>query len=78
MPPEYGDTVMAKHTLVPRLGLSEDIAALVVYLASDESGYVTAQEIAVDGGFAAHGPTWAEMSGPDAPKNRVAPDGSIT
>jgi NAD(P)-dependent dehydrogenase (short-subunit alcohol dehydrogenase family) len=78
MPPEYGETVMAKHTLVTRLGLSDDIAALVVYLASDESGYVTAQEIAVDGGFGAHGPTWAEMSRPDAPKNRVAPDGSIT
>jgi NAD(P)-dependent dehydrogenase (short-subunit alcohol dehydrogenase family) len=77
IPAEYGENVMAKHTLVNRLGRSEDIAALVVYLASDESGYITGQSITVDGGFFSHAPTWAEMSGPNAPKNRVAPDGSI-
>jgi NAD(P)-dependent dehydrogenase (short-subunit alcohol dehydrogenase family) len=61
----YG--VMERHNLVPRLGRGEDIGALVVYLASDESGYVTGQNLVIDGGFSVHVPTWAEMSAPDAP-----------
>jgi NAD(P)-dependent dehydrogenase (short-subunit alcohol dehydrogenase family) len=36
-----------------RLGLPEDIAHLVVFLASDESSWITGQAIAVDGGFTA-------------------------
>ncbi|MGA2307317.1 MAG: SDR family oxidoreductase [Acidimicrobiales bacterium] len=77
IPKEYGETVMARHTLVPRLGNGDDIAMLVVYLASDESGYMTGQSITLDGGFFAHGPTWAEMSQADSPKNRIGPDGSL-
>ena len=59
--------VIARHNLVPRLGRGEDIAALVVFLASDESGYITGQCLVIDGGFSVHVPTWAEMSAPDAP-----------
>lgn len=66
LPEEYG-AVIVRHNLVPRLGHGEDIAMLVVFLASEESGYITGQSLTIDGGFAAHGPTWAEMSQPDAP-----------
>ena len=34
-----------------RLGLPEEIASLAVYLASDESAYMTGQAIAIDGGW---------------------------
>jgi NAD(P)-dependent dehydrogenase (short-subunit alcohol dehydrogenase family) len=77
IPEEYGTNVMARHIPVPRVGRADDIAHLVVYLASDESGYVTGQSLTIDGGFSIHTSTWAEMSAPDAPKNRIAPDGSV-
>jgi NAD(P)-dependent dehydrogenase (short-subunit alcohol dehydrogenase family) len=35
-----------------RLGRAEEIAALAVYLASDESAYMTGSEIVIDGGLA--------------------------
>jgi NAD(P)-dependent dehydrogenase (short-subunit alcohol dehydrogenase family) len=41
-------------TLTPYVGQPEDIADVVVFLASDESRYVTGQSIAVDGGMSAH------------------------
>ena len=42
----------ARLELVPmkRMGTAEEIANLAVYLLSDESGYVTGAEIAIDGG----------------------------
>ena len=38
-----------------RAGQAEDVAPLVVFLISDESGWISGAEIAVDGGQSAHG-----------------------
>jgi 3-oxoacyl-[acyl-carrier protein] reductase len=35
-----------------RLGAPEDVAASVVFLASDQAGYITGQTIHVNGGMA--------------------------
>lgn len=77
MPPGYGEDVMLPHMLTTRVGRHDDIAMAVVFLASDESSYITGQSIEVDGGFMSHAPHWAQMSRTDAPRNRVAPDGSV-
>lgn len=47
--------------LVDRYGCPEDIAGLALYLASDESAYVTAEVINVDGGMNSHAPTVAQF-----------------
>jgi NAD(P)-dependent dehydrogenase (short-subunit alcohol dehydrogenase family) len=45
---------LSKATLTRSVGQPEDIADVVVFLASDESRYITGQMIAVDGGMSAH------------------------
>ncbi|MFF0014955.1 SDR family NAD(P)-dependent oxidoreductase [Streptomyces sp. NPDC005374] len=57
---QVADT-MLRHSLTPRLGLPDDIAAAVVFLASEESAYITGQVISVDGGLLAHQPYVADM-----------------
>ncbi|MDG3009594.1 glucose 1-dehydrogenase [Rhodococcus sp. D2-41] len=42
---------MAQRMVIPRMGDPEELAASVVWLASDAGGYVTGQTIAVDGGI---------------------------
>jgi NAD(P)-dependent dehydrogenase (short-subunit alcohol dehydrogenase family) len=49
-----------KHKLTPYLGEAGDIAAAVAYLASDESRFMTAQIMQVDGGIMDHMPYFAE------------------
>ncbi len=51
-----GDAAMqwgATRVPLERVGTPEDVAPLYVYLASDESSYMTGSEIAVDGGVTA-------------------------
>ena len=48
---EAVNAIMLRHALTPRLGRPEDVAALVVFLASDESAFITGQNICVDGGM---------------------------
>ena len=55
------EATMLRHHLTPRLGRPEDIAALVVFLASDESAFITGQNICVDGGLLAHQPYVADF-----------------
>jgi 3alpha(or 20beta)-hydroxysteroid dehydrogenase len=43
----------AKRVALKRVGVPEDIAPLYVYLASDESSFVTGAEFAIDGGATA-------------------------
>ena len=60
-PPALAE-VMLRHTLTPRLGLPDDIAALVVYLCSDAAAFITGQAISVDGGLLSHMPYYSDFS----------------
>jgi NAD(P)-dependent dehydrogenase (short-subunit alcohol dehydrogenase family) len=50
--PEHRTRVLSQIPL-GRLGQPEDIAYGVLYLASDESAFVTGAELVIDGGFTA-------------------------
>ena len=53
MDPEVTKSFLARAQPLPRAGLPEDIAGAALWLASDESSFVTGQAIVVDGGWMA-------------------------
>jgi NAD(P)-dependent dehydrogenase (short-subunit alcohol dehydrogenase family) len=44
---------LVRQVPLGRLGKAEDVAKAIVYLASDESGFMTGAEIKLDGGISA-------------------------
>jgi NAD(P)-dependent dehydrogenase (short-subunit alcohol dehydrogenase family) len=61
LPPRLHE-IVASETLTPYLGVPQDIAHAVAFLASDESRYVTGHNFVVDGGTASHVPGFAQFS----------------
>ena len=55
-------SLFLRHIPLDRMGLPEEIAAAVVYLASDEAAYITGQILAVSGGFGLATPVYGELS----------------
>ncbi len=53
--------IYAAHHLTPAIGEPEQIAAAVVFLASDDSAFITGQVIRVDGGLMSHHPAVAHF-----------------
>ncbi len=50
-----------RHRLVPEPGRPDDVATMIVYLASDHARYITGQTIAMDGGTSSvHQPWYAD------------------
>ena len=59
--PDALKEIFLSNIEVGRYGSPEDIAAMCVYLASDESAYFTGQVVTVDGGMNSHVPTVAQF-----------------
>ena len=51
-PEKYREIMSASHPL-KRMAQPAEIAAATLYLASDESSYVTGSSLAIDGGYSA-------------------------
>jgi len=51
--PQLKARIDRETALQHRFGIPEEVAPIVVFLASDESGFITGQKIAVDGGISA-------------------------
>ena len=60
--PEPLREVITAHKLSGRLGMPQDIAEMVSFLASDRSSWVTGQTWSVDGGYFAHLPTTPQLA----------------
>ncbi|MGM9548780.1 MAG: SDR family oxidoreductase [Faecousia sp.] len=52
-----------RHIPLGRIGLPEETAAAVVYLAGDESSYTSGQILSVSGGFGLATPVYGDLRG---------------
>jgi NAD(P)-dependent dehydrogenase (short-subunit alcohol dehydrogenase family)/ketosteroid isomerase-like protein len=59
MPPPMIE-MMRRHHLTAQIPGPEDVANVMVFLASDRAAFVTGSAISVDGGFSIHGPSYAD------------------
>lgn len=55
-------TLFLRHIPLGRMGLPEEIAAAVVYLAGDESAYTTGQILTLSGGFGLATPVYGDLA----------------
>ena len=55
-------SLFLRHIPLNRMGLPEEIAAAVVYFASDESAYTTGQILTVSGGFGLATPVYGDLA----------------
>ena len=55
-------SLFLRHIPLGRMGLPEEIAAAVVYLASEEAAYTTGQILTVSGGFGLATPIYGDLS----------------
>jgi NAD(P)-dependent dehydrogenase (short-subunit alcohol dehydrogenase family) len=65
---------LRRHQLLPRVGRTEDVAALVAFLLSDDAAFITGQVVCIDGGMLAHVPTYADGGNSRAAAHVAAPD----
>jgi NAD(P)-dependent dehydrogenase (short-subunit alcohol dehydrogenase family) len=54
--------LIKRHILTAEFGVPSDIAALAAFLASDESKYITGENISISGGGLAHQPHCADLA----------------
>ena len=59
--PQFYKDIYLHQIEVVRTGCPEDIGYMALFFASDESGFVTGQEICVDGGMMSHGPMYSDL-----------------
>lgn len=48
---EFAEMLKKQFLALPRYGTSEEVAAMVAYLAGPEAGYITGASLTIDGGF---------------------------